>query len=687
MGRFNSSNKLSCNNELNMVYAIQNTQNINHDVWAEAMGAKKQFWESNADPRDFPCILPEVAESWIRSRNYGVNPYTEQVGYALKPREYESLKKDKALLIRTTQSFLNNFSPLLAASKYSMSLTDENGIILLTGGDRNEVQSWKDMRITPGTVLSEEIAGTTAHGLSIYNGVPVQIIGPLNYCVFFQDNISSSAPIFDENDELAGTLVVVQMVAKDLNQVQIHSLGWVASMAYAIEKSLKIEKQNLSLYIANATLETTLSVIDEGFITLDAKGYLSQVNKEGARAFGASIAELTGKHYTELMPKSLRQPISEVLRNGHSISNLEAGISPGKNEQQYLINLEPITDNKDQPELKGLVMRITRKEKIDKMVNHRAGAMATYTFDSLAGNSQPLKKAIKIAKNVGQQSNNVLLIGESGTGKELFAQAIHNEYQPEGPFVAINCAALPRNLIESELFGYVGGSFTGADRQGRPGKIELAHGGTLFLDEIGDMPLELQPILLRVLEEKKVMRVGGSHYIPVNFRIIAATNKELYQLVQERTFREDLYYRLSVFKINIPPLRDRGDDILTLARYFVEVICEKTGRRKTVLSPEVCERLLNYSWPGNVRQLENAMVYAVNMASNGVIKLNNLPDEISSPSAGKKFKKIMRLKEIEKMAIIEAMEQTEHNTGDAAKILGVGRTTLYRKLKEYGISG
>jgi transcriptional regulator with PAS, ATPase and Fis domain len=245
---------------------------------------------------------------------------------------------------------------------------------------------------------------------------------------------------------------------------------------------------------------------------------------------------------------------------------------------------------------------------------------------------------------------------------------------------------MPRNLIESELFGYEGGAFTGAERKGRPGKIELANGGTLFLDEIGDMPLEIQPVLLRILEDKRVMRLGGNRYIPVDFRIIAATNKDLYQMVQEKTFREDLYFRLSVFKIAIPPLRERGDDIHLLAKHFIEEISGKFKCPIPSLSPAAEKRIREYNWPGNVRQLQNSIVYAINMAQDGIIQLDHLPDELKKPTTvSKSAAKIMPLREMEKEMILNALKVTGNNTIEVSRMLGIGRTTLYRKLREYGI--
>jgi transcriptional regulator with PAS, ATPase and Fis domain len=298
-----------------------------------------------------------------------------------------------------------------------------------------------------------------------------------------------------------------------------------------------------------------------------------------------------------------------------------------------------------------------------------------------------------VGKRFAGSPENVLLIGESGTGKELFAHSIHNEYRPHGPFIAVNCAAMPRNLIESELFGYEPGSFTGAERSGRPGKIELAHGGTLFLDEIGDMPLELQAVLLRVLEDKQVMRIGGRKYKKVDFRLIAATNKNLYQMIQEKLFREDLYFRLSVLSINIPPLRERGNDTEILSQYFIKNYCKKLGRELPKINTAAMNKIKGYKWPGNVRQLENAVIYAVNMAQNNIIETDDLPAIISggngtvaaATTGAIDSGSVQTIEAMEKVVIENALYKTRNNITKAAEILGIGKSTLYRKLKEYDI--
>lgn len=256
-------------------------------------------------------------------------------------------------------------------------------------------------------------------------------------------------------------------------------------------------------------------------------------------------------------------------------------------------------------------------------------------FASVLGNNKKFREAIKLAKDMANSNINILINGESGTGKELFARAIHMESGREGYFVPINCSAIPNELIESELFGYAPGAFTGALKEGRVGKIELSHRGTLFLDEIGDMPLNMQPKILRVIEDGEVTRVGGEKSLKVDIRVIAATNRDLEKMVEEGSFRKDLYYRLNSVIINIPPLKDRKDDISLLANRFVEDYCMEYGVNILSISPEVMEAFINHDWEGNVRELNNLIERMVIMAKNNnseIIDIDLLPDNILAKS-------------------------------------------------------
>jgi transcriptional regulator with PAS, ATPase and Fis domain len=316
-----------------------------------------------------------------------------------------------------------------------------------------------------------------------------------------------------------------------------------------------------------------------------------------------------------------------------------------------------------------------------------------YTFDSIVGASTTLINLKQVAQKAATTNFPILITGESGTGKEMFAQAIHNESERRmQPFVRINCAAIPRELLESELFGYEKGAFTGARSDGKLGKLELANNGTLFLDEIGDLPLEMQPKLLRVLEEKEFERVGGNTPVRSEFRIIAASNQNLEEMIHEGRFRKDLFYRLNVIRIHIPSLRDRREDIIPIAGYLLKRIASDLSLPEIRLEEEGKKAIVEYDWPGNVRELSNVLERVVSSYIEGnTIKLDDLPPHISSRQ-NKTFNNIHNgiLKDIHANAEMEAIKNaliiTHYNKSEAAKILGIHRTLLYKKMKRYNIS-
>jgi transcriptional regulator with PAS, ATPase and Fis domain len=283
---------------------------------------------------------------------------------------------------------------------------------------------------------------------------------------------------------------------------------------------------------------------------------------------------------------------------------------------------------------------------------------------------------------VARGNSNVLISGESGTGKELFAHSIHNaSLRRKEPFIKVNCSAIPAELAESELFGYEDGAFTGARRQGKPGKFELADGGTIFLDEIGDMPLLLQGKLLRVIQEKEVERVGGVKTRKVDARIIAATNRDLKRLVGEGTFREDLYFRINVIEFKIPPLRERKQDIQVLADHFIKKYNDRFTKRVKGITDEAVEALVRYDWPGNIRELENIIERMMNYIESGWIDLKDVPEEIRSPvMESTRTAQSLALADIEQEAIRAALDEARGNKSKAARLLGISRSKLYEKL-------
>nr|WP_256379855.1 MULTISPECIES: sigma 54-interacting transcriptional regulator [unclassified Brevibacillus] len=315
-----------------------------------------------------------------------------------------------------------------------------------------------------------------------------------------------------------------------------------------------------------------------------------------------------------------------------------------------------------------------------------SGLEAKYRLEDIVGCSQAIREAKAWAASFGKTEATVLITGETGTGKELFAQGIHLVSQRSaGPFIAVNCAALPGNLLESELFGYEDGAFTGARRGGKPGLFELAHGGTLFLDEIGELSLPIQALLLRVLQEKKVRRIGGERIVPVDVRIIAATNRDLEQQIASGQFRSDLYYRLNVLTLEIPPLRERKEDIPDLVWSIIHEVGERRDKAIREVDPAIFALLEQHNWPGNVRELRNVVERMVLLCQS---------DRLDASDAEFFVSKIQRVRDRpqpgeseEAMLIRKVLEETKGNRMEAAKILGMDRTTLWRKLKKYGYNG
>lgn len=656
--------------------------------WHEIELCKERFLKDGIDPHNSLYMYPEVADSWIRSKNYGVDPYQQKLGKNLSPRELKALMRDKSSIIDSSYEFIRKNLDLLTTSNYHMCLTDENGILLFSAGEKNKIETFEAINAVPGAIWTEELIGTNCHSMCINLKKPVQLIGPYYYCKSLTDNIGSATPIMDEDGRVMGVLLVISVASPEKQVAQTNLLSWVISAGLAIESELRLKKQSYFLGLANNTLKSTMEVIGEGCITLDWRMNIAYINREAADIFNIKEKDAIGKPFNKLCRSKL--PINDVLETGMTINKYETVFDNHKS-QSYEVDIEPLVNNDQSSNKSGVFLRIRKLHHSQK--NVKANDQEKDSFSPILGSSKPLQIVIHNARNVARHEGGVLLIGESGTGKELFARAIHDESRKNGPFIAINCASIPRSLFESELLGYEGGAFTGAERSGRVGKIELARGGTLFLDEIGEMPLELQPVLLRVLEDKQVMRVGGTKYTHVDFKVVVATNRDLWQMVLNKEFREDLYFRLAVFKLIIPPLRSRGNDIIKLAETFIKERCNDGKFVKCpVISPEVCDVFLNYDWPGNVRQLKNVITYALAMVTGNTIKISHLPDELFDTSRSKSRTQSYDIKSIDDLtgmerieieAIKDAMKKTGNNVKDAAESLGLGRSTLYRKLKQY----
>lgn len=437
--------------------------------------------------------------------------------------------------------------------------------------------------------------------------------------------------------------------------------------------------------------------IYNGAIVTDVNGRITHFNKPYGEFLGVDPEDQIGRHCTDSVDNSRMHIVARIgqpeINQSHRIKgqNMVVQRIPIKKEGKVIAVFGQVMfkDIKDVRKLAAELSLLESKVKLyeEELINLRS---TRYTFESIVGTSESMK-ALKIeARRAAANQYPVLISGESGTGKELFAQAIHHASSRRvHPFVRINCAAIPKNLLESELFGYEKGAFTGAGADGKPGKLELARLGTVFLDEVGDLPLEMQPKLLRVIEDKEFERVGGTRIIQSDFRVIAATNQNLEEMLINNRFRKDLFYRLNVIPLHIPPLRVRKNDILPTARHLLKQIAGEANLAEIKIDKVSARVLNNYAWPGNVRELFNVLERTMPALTGDTICLENLPFYLHHDR--QKFTEQYRssLKDVqattEKEAISRALQESGNNKAKAARMLGIHRTQLYKKLKKFNL--
>lgn len=454
--------------------------------------------------------------------------------------------------------------------------------------------------------------------------------------------------------------------------------------AKAYQKSILSEVE-----VSNNEMTTILETTHEGIFAINRNGYIKHSNSIAEALFSTTKGDIIGSHINKFM---MGCPALEVIRTGIGYTENEEIYKRGNSSLHLIVTAKPFFSNN---EVNGVVLSfrdISEAEKLVYKINTRA---LKYTFDDILGESDAIRRAKNQALLTARGNSTVLIMGESGTGKEMFAKAIHYASpRAKQSFVSVNCGAIPENLLESELFGYEKGAFTGASEKGKIGKFEMASGGTIFLDEIGDMPLHLQVKILHVLQNMRYERVGGNKTVIVDVRVIAATNKDLEAMIREGTFREDLYYRLSVIPMNIPPLRDRKEDIRLLMNHFLEKYKTFMNRKITGFDKDAEQAYLNYDWPGNVRELENAVEYGTNMAFGDVIGLDALPARLLKKEASPIVIGEMdlplteQIRHYEREIILNKLNKhrNDSNVKDVvAKELGLSRATLYRKLAELNI--
>jgi transcriptional regulator with PAS, ATPase and Fis domain len=504
-------------------------------------------------------------------------------------------------------------------------------------------------------------------------------MGREHFCQSHHASTCAAAPVYDPGGNIIGCIDI----SGPLDSNHLSTLSLAVNTVKKIENTLYKEQSSEIINQSNALLSTVFNSVLTGLLSVDRQGRIRHANPAACALLEQPEETLMGRGAEELF--SFHQFIN-LLNTAPEQAHAQGVPLQCRSNASFLARAHPVSGRGGK--LTGAVITILEKQRpCTRPPVLPANNGPQFTLDRIAGQSESMMNAIQKARMAAQSPSTVLLIGASGTGKEMFAQGIHNAGpRASRPFSALNCGALSGELIQSELFGYVDGAFTGARRGGKPGRFEAAEGGTLFLDEIGEMPIAMQVNLLRVLEERKVVRIGGTKPVPVDVRIIAATNRNLADEVEKGTFRRDLYYRLKVVTISIPPLKEREGDVPLLARKLIPDIAGRVGKTVSAIHPDVYVCLNSHSWPGNVRELINALEYAVNIMPTSELLPEHLPDEIAAYLHDEKgAPPNFSLESMEAETIRKALVFHEGNITCVARALGIGRNTLYNKMKRYGI--
>ncbi|GIM46702.1 sigma-54-dependent Fis family transcriptional regulator [Collibacillus ludicampi] len=598
-----------------------------------------------------------LKKSWERSSMYGVDPQIAKDAI-LGADEFKKYREQKQSFLQEVKPTIERMFHGLKSSGSIALLADPQGYILESMGDPEFLHDVEKIHLHQGACWSEQARGTNAIGTVIAERHPLEVMGKEHYLEVNHILFCAASPIFNP----LGDLVAVLDVSGYHEKHHPLLLGMVDVIARSIEDSLLIRNNEkrliLSLYAEEERAHRALIAVDE-------EGIITGVNREARSLLEWNPAE-------PIALTDLLSGVEPLIQRSHG-KHRDYSVHKKKNGRGKLLASVWM-------DMRPPVFPVSPSETKSKQAKQIHSVR--YTFSDIFGNDKYFLSVLEFAKRAAATDYAILVTGESGTGKEMVSQAIHHaSKRADRPFIALNCGAITKTLLESELFGYEAGAFTGAKQSGHAGKIELAHGGTLFLDEIAEMPLDMQVALLRVLQEFTVTRISGSRPIPVDVRIIAATHKDLWQEVQEGRFRADLFFRLQGVQIKIPPLRER-EDRLNLAVHLLKKIRHELGKNAFTLSPNAQQLIETYSWPGNIRELNAALRHAAFVTTSETIDVHHFPSYILSNGKPQTPLTGDSLKQIEYQAILETLQRTEGNVAQAARILGIGRNTLYRKLKK-----
>ncbi|MFG1374520.1 sigma-54-dependent Fis family transcriptional regulator [Xanthobacter oligotrophicus] len=617
-------------------------------------------WEAfHQDGIASSVVRPAVLASWQRSRQHAITANRSEAPLVSEAELYRRRQRNTRL-IAAARPAMDEARHLLSDARSMLILTDTEGTILETEGDARAVDTGQEVKLQRGGLWCEAQIGTNAIGTALASGRPVQIHAAEHFCASVQRWTCAAAPVRHPGH---GAVIGAVDVSGSTDTFNPQNLAHAVALAQQIEAVLGRRMEMEHEQVLRHFLSKRSLWLSEEILAFGRSGALiystDRALKEVARRNGRFIADGRLAALNDVAPAAWAERVAALL--------------PGA-------SVEIVRE--DGEEIGGVVV-LHAPRKPRPMLREATRESEVLPFEAIIGDSPVMREVREKARRMAESGLPILLEGETGVGKEVFARAIHGGRAPCGPFVPLNCGGLPRDLIASELFGYEKGAFTGADASGKQGKVEAADGGLLCLDEIGEMPLELQSYLLRVLEDGVVYRVGGHNGRRVNLRLVSMTNRDLTGEVAAGRFRKDLFYRIAALRLRIPPLRERGEDVAVLLDHFGRSAAARAGLAPPRFSPAARAALMAYAWPGNVRELRNVVDMLVAMGGTGgdegaLIDIADLPQEIREEST--ETAQATDLKAVEEAAIRAAVDACGGNLSRAARRLGIARSTLYMRL-------
>jgi sigma-54 dependent transcriptional regulator, acetoin dehydrogenase operon transcriptional activator AcoR len=644
--------------------------NATTDKTPTILQARKEFL-SNGNVEQ-GAIAEAIERSWRRCLANGIDTNSPPSLEVVTAQELALKREQNQQLLKLAQPEMETLNEQIAHTRNVVILTDDEGVILHSLGGHHFMNEDQRVALSAGASWHEDHRGTNAIGTVLIEQSALTVQGAEHFMAYHHSLSCSAVPIFGAENQLIATLDV----SNDSNTSQQHTLALIKMSAQMIENRLFLASHQGDVVLHFHARPEFIGTLWEGVAIFTAGGQLVAINRSGQFQLSLNTGASNANNARAYPPINFDQlfdiPFTSLLRQTGSADKLIVPLRLNNGARIYV-----------QGEL------LHKKQRISTTPPAIVKRTSAANLDLLDSGDSKISRAIQQIKQVLSRDIPILIQGETGVGKELFARAIHEaSAQHKGPWIAVNCAALPEGLIEAELFGYEEGAFTGARRKGSPGKIEQANGGTLFLDEIGDMPLSLQARLLRVLQERTVTPLGSTKTIPVNFSLISATNLKLKEKVDSGAFRSDLYYRLNGLSVALPPLRERSD-----LQALIDVILHIEQAGNIEITPEVMGIFKAHSWPGNIRQLHNVLRTALALADGLPISTLHLTqdfiDEISTPllaNINDSSAKSLDLGDVTSHTIQLAMQAESGNISAVARKLGISRNTLYRKLKTMGLS-